>query len=301
LQGVRPRPSRIPPLENVYDDYLVLREGRHAMQPTRLRPHSLSQRDPAGCALPVAAGDAQAQIFPQIYLRLYQSPNATLLGKMIVVHHLANSRSQRVLWLLEELAVPYTVRRYERDPTTMLAPPELIQVHPLGKSPVISDGDLTLAESGAIIEYLVDKYGQGRLKPKPSTDEAVRYLYWMHFAEGSAMVPLLMKLVFDNIETKSPFLIRPIAIGISRKVKSIIVTPNIERHLVYMEQELGKSTWFAGDEFTAADVQMSFPLEAAASRAGLGDKYPNLMRYLTAIHDRPAYKKALEQGSPYSI
>ena len=220
---------------------------------------------------------------------------------MITAHHLNNSRSQRVLWLLEELGVPYRIQRYQRDPKTMLAPPELLKVHPLGKSPVITDGDVTLAESGAILEYLVDRYGNGRLKPAAGTPQALRYTYWMHFAEGSAMPPLLMKLVFDRIAARSPLLVRPVAAGIANKVKAMIVTPNLQRHLAYMESELGRSTWFAGEELTAADIQMSFVLEASAARAGLDGRYPRLQAWLQRVRARPAYQKALEQGGPFEL
>ena len=221
---------------------------------------------------------------------------------MIVVHHLNNSRSQRILWLLEELGLDYEVKRYERDRKTMLAPPELRAVHPLGKSPVITDGDLTLAESGAIVEYLIERYGNGRLAPQPGTPAYLRYRYWLHYAEGSAMPPLLLKLVFDKIETSPmPFFVKPIAKAISGKVKSSFITPQIKTHLDYMEAELGKSRWFAGDEFSGADVQMSFPLEAAAARAGLDANRPKLLAFLQSIHARPAYKKALQRGGEYSI
>ena len=221
---------------------------------------------------------------------------------MIVVHHLNNSRSQRVLWLLEELGVEYEVKRYQRDAKTMLAPPELRQVHPLGKSPVISDGDLTLAESGAIVEYLADKYGAGRLAPAPGTPERLRYTYWMHFAEGSAMPPLLMKLVFDRIEkAPAPFFVRPIARAIAGRAKSSFVQPNIDRHLDYMEGELAKTGWFAGDAFSAADVQMSFPLEASAARGGLDSSRLRLTAFLERIHARSAYARALEKGGPYAL
>src|SRR5688572_25700655 len=164
---------------------------------------------------------------------------------MVVVHHLENSRSQRVLWLLEELGVPYEVKRYERNKETMLAPPELRAVHPLGKSPVITDGGVTVAESGAIVEYLVDRYGSGRLIPPPGTPERLRYTYWLHYAEGSAMPPLLMKLVFDHVETAPmPFFVKPIARGIAAKVKSTFIQPQITLHFDYLEAELGKATWF---------------------------------------------------------
>ena len=221
---------------------------------------------------------------------------------MIVVHHLNNSRSQRVLWLLEELGVEYEVKRYQRDAKTMLAPPELRQVHPLGKSPVISDGDLTLAESGAIVEYLADKYSAGRLAPGLGTPERLRYTYWMHFAEGTAMPPLLMKLVFDRIEkAPAPFFVRPIARAIAGRAKSSFVQPNIDRHLDYMESELAKTEWFAGNAFSAADVQMSFPLEASAARGGLDSSRPRLTAFLERIHARSAYARALEKGGPYAL
>jgi glutathione S-transferase len=219
---------------------------------------------------------------------------------MLVVHHLNNSRSQRVLWLLEELGVPYEVKRYMRDPATMLAPPALREVHPLGKSPVVTHGAVTLAESGAILEYLVEHYGDGRLIPPAETPERLRYRYWLHYAEGSAMPPLLLKLVFDRIESAPlPFFVKPIARGISSKVKTTFITPQITTHLDFMEAELGKSAWFAGETITAADVQMSFPLEAAAARAGLDASRPRLHAFLKTIHARPAYQRALEKGGPY--
>jgi glutathione S-transferase len=221
---------------------------------------------------------------------------------LITVHHLNNSRSQRVLWLLEELGLPYEVKRYERDPKTMLAPPALREVHPLGKSPVITDGGLTIAESGAIIEYLVERYGGGKLAPAPGTPARLRYTYWLHYAEGSAMPPLLLKLVFDRVESgPMPFFARPIARAIARRVKGSFVEPQITRHLDYMESELAKFPWFAGDEFSAADIQMSFPLEVAVKRAGLGSSRPRLVDFLGRIHARPAYQRALERGGRYEL
>jgi glutathione S-transferase len=220
---------------------------------------------------------------------------------MITVHHLNNSRSQRVLWLLEELGLEYEIKPYQRDPQTMLAPPELRAVHPLGKSPVVSDGDLTLAESGAIIEYLSDRYGAGRLAPAFGAPERVRYLYWLHFAEGSAQPPLLLKLLFDRIKHKSPLLVRPIARAIADKALDTFVLPNIERTLSFMEASLGTDDWFAGDAFTSADIQMSFPLEAAAARAPIVRQMPKLSAFLQRIQARPAYKRALERGGPYEL
>jgi glutathione S-transferase len=220
---------------------------------------------------------------------------------VITVHHLNRSRSQRVLWLLEELGIPYELKLYQRDPATMLAPPELLKVHPLGKSPVITDDGLTLAESGAIIEYIVQVHGGGRLKPAVGTPEWVRYLYWMHFAEGSLMPPLVMKLVFDRVESGSPWLVKPIAGAIASKVKGLVVTPNLKRDLDYMESELSAREWFTGPAFTAADVQMSFPVEAAASTAGLDRSRPHLYGWLERVRARPAYQRAIERGGPVTL
>lgn len=221
---------------------------------------------------------------------------------MITLHHLENSRSQRVLWLLEELGVPYRVQRYARDPKTMLAPPELSKVHPLGKSPVITEGRTTVAESGAILEYLLDTHDpEGRLRPAPGTPERRRFTYWLHFAEGSAMPPLLMKLVFDQIRRKAPLLVKPIAGAIADQVEKGFFGPNIRRQLDFMEGELSGRPWFAGEAFSAADIQMSFPLEAAAARGGLGASHPRLDDWLARIHARPAYGRALEAGGPYRL
>ncbi len=204
---------------------------------------------------------------------------------MIIVHHLENSRSQRILWLLEELGLPYEVKRYERNKQTMLAPPELRAVHPLGKSPVIEDDGLVIAETGAIVEYLVAKVGS--LGPPADTEAALRYRFWLHYAEGSMMPPLLIKLVLTRI----PFF---------GKIAMKRIQPMIDRHLDYVEDELGKRPWFAGDEMTAADVMMSFPLEAARSRAGLDASRPATMAWLTKVHSRPAYQRALAAGGPYA-
>jgi glutathione S-transferase len=220
---------------------------------------------------------------------------------MIVLHHLNNSRSQRVLWLLEELGLEYEIKRYERDPKTMLAPASLRAVHALGKSPVITDGSLTLAESGAIIEYLIERYGTGRFAPAPGTPERMRYTYWLHYAEGSAMPPLLLKLVFDRLaKAPVPFFVKPVAKAISNRVLTSFVNPQIERNLDFMEAELEKNRWFAGNEFSAADIQLSFPLEAAAARAGLSASRPKLTAFLDRIHARPAYQRALERGGEFA-
>ena len=202
----------------------------------------------------------------------------------LIVHHLNNSRSQRILWMLEELGLPYEIRHYERDPQTMLAPASLRQVHPLGKSPVLEDGSLKLVETGAICEYLVEK--TGRLGPAADTESRLRYRQFLHYAEGSVMPPLLLKLGFSKI----PLL---------GKVAMRKVQPMIDVHLDYIEQELKSRPWFAGDNLTAADVMMSFPLEAACSRAGLGPSRPATMAWLKKVHDRPTYKAALKKGGPY--
>jgi glutathione S-transferase len=224
---------------------------------------------------------------------------------MITLHHLENSRSQRVLWLLEELGLSYEVRRYARNPQTLLAPPELLKVHPLGKSPVITDqgpdGDITVAESGAIVEYLLDTYGNGRLRPAAGTAERRQFTYWLHFAEGSAMPFLLLKLVFDKVRSAQvPFFLKPVMKGIAEKVGSGFIDPNLKRNMAYIESELAQRPWFAGAEFSAADIQMSYPMEAAAVRAGTGsNKAAN--EWLARIHARPAYQRALKAGGPYNV
>lgn len=219
---------------------------------------------------------------------------------MIIVHHLENSRSQRILWMLEELGLDYEIKHYKRDPETMLAPPALKEVHPLGKSPVITDDGQVIAETGAIIEYLTEK--ARKLAPEAGTPDYLRYRYWLHYGEGSAMSPLLLKLVFDVLPTKPmPFFVRPIAKGIAKGALKSFVMPQIENHLDYMEAELGKNPWFVGDDITGADIMMSFPLEAIASRAALGKKRKKLKAFLKRIHARPAYQRALERGGEYNI
>jgi glutathione S-transferase len=221
---------------------------------------------------------------------------------MITVHHLNNSRSQRVLWLLEELELPYEIVRYQRDAATMLAPASLRAVHPLGKSPVITNGELTLAETGAIVEYLAEQPGGGRLLPARGTPEQLRCTYWVHYAEGSAMPPLLLKLVFDRIETQPvPFFIKPVVRMIAGRVKAGFIGPQLQLHLDYLEGVLAGSPWFAGPDISIADIMMSFPLEAAAARGGLDAGRPNLWRFLETIHARPAYRRALDKGGPYGF
>ena len=218
---------------------------------------------------------------------------------MIVVHHLNNSRSQRVLWLLEELGLPYEIKRYERDAKTMLAPPALKAIHPLGKSPVITDGDRTIAETGAIVEYVLETYGQGRLIPPAGTPERLRYTYWLHYAEGSAMTPLLLKLVFTALPNRAPGLMKGLVKSIAGRAQQGFVDPQITAHADYWEAELSKSEWFAGSELTGADIMMSFPLEAGAARGGAASR-PHVKAFLDRIHARPAYQRALERGGPYA-
>ena len=219
---------------------------------------------------------------------------------MLTVHHLNNSRSQRVLWLLEELGTPYEIKHYQRDPQTMLAPPELKAIHPLGKSPVITVDGGVLAETGAIIDYIVARYGKGRLIPPPNTPERLAWTYWLHFAEGSAMPPLLLKLVFSALPARAPGLLRGLVRSIATRAQSGFVDPQLKTLFDYLEQVLTRTEWFAGPEFTAADIMMSFPLEAAADRAGALAGRPHLAAFLEKIHARPAYRRALEKGGPYA-
>lgn len=204
---------------------------------------------------------------------------------MIRVHHLNHSRSQRVLWLLEELGVPYEITRYQRNKATMLAPAEMKSAHPLGKSPVIEDDERTFAETGLIVEYLVERYGP-ELAPARDSDLYWRYRYWLHYAEGSAMPPLLLKLIVDRL-------------GLLAFPARKFVNSQVKLHLDYMETELGSGPWFVGERLSAADIMLSFPLEAASMRGGLDQTRPNLFRFLERIHARPAYRRALEKGGPY--
>lgn len=221
---------------------------------------------------------------------------------MITLHHLENSRSQRILWLLEELGVEYEIRRYERDEKTSLAPLDLLKIHPLGKSPVITDGDLVVAESGAIIEYLVNTYDDGKLRPAEGTPEHMDYTYWMHYAEGTFMPLMIVSLIMNRIATAPmPFFVKPIAKGIVEKVRQGYLGPNIKRNLEYMNSVLGRSSWFCGNELSAADIQMSFSLEAAEVRTNLSKDYPNLKEFLDRMKTRPAYQAALKKGGPYQL
>ena len=219
---------------------------------------------------------------------------------MLTVHHLENSRSQRVLWLLEELGVPYVVKRYDRDAKTMLAPPELRRLHPLGKSPMIEEDGRVFAETGAIFERILTTHADGRLSPPAGAVEHDRHVYWLHYAEGSAMTPLLLKLVFSVMPGRSPALMRPLVRGIADHAQKGFVDPQLKAHMDFWEGELSTREHFAGADFGAADIMMSFPLEAAAARAGLAQGRPRAMAWLERMHARPAYARALERGGPYA-
>jgi glutathione S-transferase len=221
---------------------------------------------------------------------------------MITVHHLDHSRSHRVLWLLEELGLEYELRRYERDPETLRAPPALKAIHPLGKAPTVVDDGRVLAESGAVLETLLARHGGGRLAPAMGTPERERYTYWMHYAEGSAMPAMVLRLLFSRMPRQPmPALARPVVRVLAKNVIDTFVQPQIDQHLDFMEGELARSTWFAGDEFTAADIQLSFPIETAAAGRVLDARRSKLAAYLDRIHERPAYRRALERGGPYDL
>jgi glutathione S-transferase len=206
---------------------------------------------------------------------------------MLVVHHLNDSRSQRILWLAEELGAPYEIKHYARDATTRLAPPELKAVNPLGKSPTITDDGLTLLESGAIVDYMTRKYGGGRLAPKPGTAEYEAYNQWLHYAEGSAMLPLMLNLYVSRLgEAGAP--LRP-------RIES-----ETENHLGYVDASLKGRDWLVGNDLTAADVQMSFVGEIAVM-SGRGEQFPSIKAWVDRFQARPAYRRALEKGGPYNM
>ena len=230
---------------------------------------------------------------------------------MITVHHLATSRSQRILWLLEEMGLPYELTTYQRDKATRLAPPELKKIHPVGKSPVITDGAEVIAESGAIIEYLVETYAQAmpampampaglaHLEPARGTPEHRQCRFWMHYAEGSLMNWLVMKLVFGAIPGQPmPFFVKPIARALCGKVQQKLIDPNLATALEFMDSHLATHTWFAGEQLTMADFQMSFAVEAAMMRASNAHAHPHLHAYQQRLHARPAYQRAIAKGGP---
>lgn len=220
---------------------------------------------------------------------------------MITLHHLNNSRSQRILWLLEELQVDYEIRFYQRDTKTDLAPPELKKIHPLGKAPIITDGDLTFAESGAILEYLAERYGAGQWIPAAGSQAFYDYRYWLHAAEGSLMPLLVMKLIFNKITSSPmPFFVKPIARAIANNVDAAYMGPNLKSQLGAIEQHLSQNKWFAGEQISAADIQMSFPLEAALNRQAVATQHKQIQQWLERIHARPAYQRALSKGGDYA-
>lgn len=218
---------------------------------------------------------------------------------MLTLHHLNHSRSQRILWLLEELGVDYRLQRYDRDARTMLAPESLRNVHPLGKSPLLSDGDTVIAESALIIDYLLERYGEGRFLPAAGSPAHWRYRYWMHYGEASLMPLLVMKLVVGAVPARTPLFVRPVAKAIVAGLDQAFIAPQLALHLDYVEAELGRHPWFAGDELTGADFLMSFPLEAASARTRAAR--PRIRAFVERVQTRPAYRRALEKGGPYLI
>ena len=222
---------------------------------------------------------------------------------MLTVHHLENSRSQRILWLLEELGAEYEIRRYNRNAKTMLAPPELKQVHALGKSPLITDGDTVVAESGAIVEYLVERFDDGTLAPAPGTAEHLGYRHWLHYAEGSIAPLLVMRLVFSQLPKQAPRLMRPLMRGIESNFMTRFLGPQLDLHLDYIESSLSATGHFVGSDWSAADILMSFPLEAAAARATTdgGKARPAIADFVERARARPAYQRALDKGGPYAL
>ncbi|MEY4429873.1 MAG: hypothetical protein RLZZ182_2562 [Pseudomonadota bacterium] len=227
---------------------------------------------------------------------------------MLTVHHLETSRSQRILWLLEELGLPYELKVYKRHPVTKLAPPELKKVHPLGKSPVVTDEGLAVAESAPILEYIVERHGGGQgagaaelahLVPERGTPEAFQMRFWMHFAEGSLMNWAVMKLVFMTIPTQPmPFFVRPIARELCKRVQQQLIDPNLSTSLAFIEEHLSRHKWFAGEHLTLADFQMSFAVEALLQRAGGAQQFPHLKAYRDRMVARPAYQRAIAKGGP---
>ena len=220
---------------------------------------------------------------------------------MITLHHLEHSRSQRVLWLLEELGVEYDIVRYRRDPETMLAPPELREVHALGKSPVITEDGVTVAESGAIIEYLVGRHDHGALAPAPGSEARRRWTYWLHYAEGSLMPLLLMKLVFSSLgKPPVPFGIRTLGKALGQGVQKAYLNRQLETHARFIESHLAENSWFAGDSLSMADIQMSFPIFALLARGGIAN-LPHIQAWKAKVENTPGWQRTLEQGGPLSI
>ncbi len=221
---------------------------------------------------------------------------------MITVHHLNQSRSQRIIWLLEELGLDYQVKQYSRDAETSLAPESLRQIHPLGKSPVIDDDGRVVAETGTIIEYVINRHGGGRMRPEAGSDAEIDYLYWMHFAEGTMMPPMVMALVLGRLtEAKVPFFAKPVVKKVEAQLRAVMVDRHLPAQFKLVENHLVGQNFLAGDSLTGADIMMSFPLEAAVIRTGIGADHPNIAAYVKRIHDRPAYRAALAKGGPYDF
>jgi glutathione S-transferase len=220
---------------------------------------------------------------------------------VITVHYLKKSRAHRLLWLLEELGLPYEIKLYDRDPKTFAAPAELRAIHPLGKSPVLVDGGLTLAESGAIFEYLLGRYDSNGLVPPVSSEDWPRYLYWMHSAEGSAMPLLVNKLIFSHFPTQTPVFIRPLAKAVSNGLLKALIEPQLPRVFDTWEAALGEHQWFAGDQFSAADIMMSYPVEAGSLRGDATAGRPRLAAYVETIKQRTGYQLAAERAGGYAV
>ena len=219
---------------------------------------------------------------------------------MITVHHLQNSRSMRIIWLMEELGLDYDIKIYARDATTNLAPADYKALHPLGKAPVVTDDGQTLAETGAIVEYFLDKYPDSGLRPAPGTPERIAYNYWMHFSEGSLMPLLVFQLFLTRMETQPPFFIRPIVSAVTGKLRTAYHTPTLNAQLAFIEAELGRSTWFAGEKMSGADIMMSYPLDAASGRIGLSS-YPNINAWLERLRAIPSYQAAIAKGGELDV
>ncbi len=215
---------------------------------------------------------------------------------MITLHHLENSRSFRILWLLEELGLEYKLVQHRRDPETSAAMADYKDLHPLGKAPILIDGDKILIESGAIMEYLIDHHSDGQLRPGTDDEERYRYNYWMHAAEGSVMNLITLALFLNRMESRAPFFVRPFIKPVTRAVRSGYVNPNLQKTLLYTEQELGRYAWFAGDMFSGADIMMSFVMMAMAARGGLDEQYPNCQRWVRQMEQRPAFQRAMEKN-----
>ena len=218
---------------------------------------------------------------------------------MLTVHHLENSQSIRILWLLEEVDAAYTIQHYKRDDSTSLAPAEFKKLHLVGTSPTITDGDLVLPETNAIMDYIMDTHGDAGLRPGVGHSQRTQYLFWLHFAQGSIMPMLTSKLMFNRFTTKVPFILKPIMKAVIGKANTVFLQPRIDKALQLMEQTLGQNTWFSGEQFTAADIVMGYCLQVAEVRAGMDKSYPNCHRFLQQMYSRPAYQRALEKNGDF--